>query len=86
MLRADGKTAAMPSLSSEQFELGVGYGLVTHERAGLLTTYGGMSVAGPQSHGVHMGGRTELGERVELSVEGARTTQSDGAEHLVALY
>ena len=43
-------------------------------------------MAGPQSHGVHMGERIELGERVDLSVEGAHTTQSEGAEHLVTLY
>ena len=63
----------------------VGYGLVTHEGAGLLTTYGGLSMAGPQSHGCRVGGRAELGERIALSVEGERTTQS-GTAPQVALY
>jgi len=67
-------------------EFDVGYGLVTHEGAGLLTTYGGVSMAGPQSHGYRLGGRIELGEWIDLSVEGERPTQGSGAEHQVALY
>ena len=59
---------------------------MTHEGAGLLTTYGGVSMAGPQSHGHRVGGRIELGEWIDLSVEGERTTQGSGAEHQVALY
>ena len=61
--------------------------MVTHEGAGLLTTYGGVSMMGPHRHGVRLGGRIELGAWVDLSVEGERTTQQgDGAEHQVALY
>ena len=52
----------------------------------MLTTYGGLSMAGPQSHGYRLGGRVELGEWIDLSVEGERTTQGGGAEHQVALY
>ena len=63
----------------------MGYGMVTHERAGLLTTYGGLSLMGPHSHGVRLGGPIALGVWVDLSVEGERTTQG-GAEHQVALY
>ena len=33
-----------------------------------------------------LGGRIELGEWIDLSVEGGRTTQAGGAEHQVALY
>lgn len=35
---------------------------VTHEGTGLLTTCGGLSLAGPVSRGYRLGGRTELGE------------------------
>ena len=51
----------------------------------MLTTYGGLSTAGSQNRGVRLGGRIELGEWVDLSVEGERTTQDGGAEQ-VALY
>ena len=67
-------------------EFDVGYGMVTHEGAGLLTTYGGVSLLGPDRHGVRLGGRIALGAWVDLSVEGERTTQGSGAEHQVALY
>ena len=59
---------------------------MTHEGAGLLTTYGGVSMAGLQSHGYRLGGRIELGERIDLSVEGERTTQAGAAVRQVALY
>ena len=66
-------------------ELDLDSRLGTHEGAGLLTTYGGLSMAGPQSHGYRLGGRIELGEWIDLSVEGARTAQAGGAAHHVAL-
>ncbi len=81
-----GADSATPGLSPAQVEFDVGYGLVTHEGAGLLTTYGGVSMAGPQRHGYRVGGRIELGEWIDLSVEGERTTQGSGAAHQVALY
>ena len=59
---------------------------MTYEGAGLLTTYGGVSMAGPDSNGGRLGGRLELGEWIDLSVEGERTTQAGGAEHQIALY
>ena len=86
VIQAGAESAAPPGLSPEQVEFDVGYGLVTHEGAGLLTPYGGLSMAGPQSHGYRLGGRIELGEWIDLSVEGERTTQGGGAEHQVALY
>ena len=61
------------------FEARVHY-LVTHEGAGLLTTYGGLLMAGPRSHGYRLGGR------IDLSVEGERITQGSAAEHQVAFY
>ena len=38
------------------------------------------------SRGVRLGGRIELCERIDLSVEGERTMQGGGAAHQVALY
>ena len=86
VLQAGTESATPPGLSPAQVEFNVGHGLVTHEGAGLLTTYGGLSMAGSQSHGYRLGGRTELGEWINLSIEGERITQGGGAEHQVALY
>ncbi len=86
VLRAGAEADTQPGFSPAQVEFDLGYGMVTHEGAGLLTTYGGLSMLGPESHGVRLGGRLALGEWVDLSVEGERTTQGGGAEHQVALY
>ena len=59
---------------------------VTHENAGVPTTYGEVSLAGPDSRGIRLGGRVALGEWVDLCVEGERTTQAGGVEHQAALY
>ena len=69
-----------------QGECDAGYGVGTHEGAGLLTTYGGVSLMGPHSHGVRLGGRIAPGAWVDLSVEGVRTTQGGGVAHQVARY
>ena len=82
VLQAGADSDAPPA----QVEFDIGYGLVTHEGMGLLTTYGGLSLAGLQSHSYRLGGGMELGEWINLSVEGERTTQFGGAEHSVALY
>ena len=47
---------------------------------------GGVSTAGRGNHGVRLGGRIELGERIDPSVEGERTTQGGGVAHQVVLY
>ena len=86
VLRAGAESDMPPGLSPAQMEFDMGYGLVTHEGTGLLTTYGGLSLAGPHGHGVRLGGRLALGAWIDLSVEGERTTQGSGAEHQVALY
>ena len=86
MLHAGAEVHAKPSLSSGQMEFDVGCRLVTHEGMGLLTTYGGLSLAGSQRHGVCVGGRTDMGGWMDLSVEGERATQGGGAEHQVVLY
>ena len=86
VMQAGAETDTKPSLSPAQVEFDVGYGVATHEGAGLLTTYGGLSMSGPDTCGVRLGGRIELGEWIDLSVEGERTTQAGGAAHQVALY
>ena len=86
VLRAHTETDTTPGLSTAQVEFDVGYGIVTHEGLGLLTTYGGVSMLGPDRHGIRLGGRIELGAWVDLSVEGERTTQDGDADHQVALY
>ena len=86
VLRASGESDTKPGLSPAQVEFDVGYGLVTHEGASLLTTYGGVSMVRLDSRGVRLGGRIELCERIDLSVEGERTMQGGGAAHQIALY
>ena len=52
--------------------MGWGYGLVAHE--------------GASRRGVRLGGRIGLGEWIDLSLEGERTTRSGSAEHEIALH
>ena len=80
VLRASGESDTKPGLSPAQVEFDVGYGLVTHEGAGSLTTCGGVSMVRLDSRGVRLGGR------IDLSVEGERTMQGGGAAHQIALY
>ena len=69
-------------LGPEQVDLKVGYGLTTHEGRGLLTSYGGVSLAQAGPRGYRLGGRMMLGEAVALSVETERQERFDGAaEH-----
>ena len=69
-------------LGPEQVDLKVGYGLTTHEGRGLLTSYGGISLAQAGPRGYRLGGRMILGEAVALSVETERQERFDGAtEH-----
>lgn len=69
-------------LGPEQVDLEVGYGLTTHEGRGLLTSYGGVSLAQAGARGYRLGGRMMLGEAVALSVETERQERFHGAaEH-----
>ena len=52
--------------------MGWGYGLVAHEGAGRC--------------GIRLGGRIGLGEWIDPSLEGERTTRGGSAEHEVALH
>ena len=61
-----------------------GYRLGVHKGVGLLTTYGDLPLAGPESQGIRVGGRLALGAWADLSVKGERTMQSGRAEHQVA--
>lgn len=69
-------------LGPEQVDLEVGYGLTTDEGRGLLTSYGGVSLAQAGSRNYRLGGRMMLGEAVALGVETERQERFDGAaEH-----
>lgn len=69
-------------LGPEQVDLEVGYGLTTHEGRGILTSYGGVSLAQAGARGYRLGGRMMLGEAVALSVETERQERFHGAaEH-----
>ena len=65
-------------LSPERLEVEWGYGLVIHEGAGMVTPYGGMSLGGPGVRGYRLGGRVEVSEAMDLSVEGERRERPRG--------
>ena len=73
------ETDDAPGLSPAHFALDLGYGWVTHEGAGLLTTYGGVGMAGPESRDYRLGGTLAVGACVDVSMEGARETRFSGA-------
>ena len=81
-----GEDSEVAGLTPDRFELDLGYGLGTREGAGLLTTYGGFSIAGSGSRGYRLGGRLEMGESMDLSLEGEREERIGGAEHEVSLH
>ena len=66
-------------LSPERLEVEWGYGLVIHEGAGMVTPYGGVSLGEPGVRGYRLGGRVEVSEAMDLSVEGERREQPRGA-------
>ena len=73
-------------MSPERLELEWGYGLVTREGAGAMTPYGGMSLGEPGVRGYRLGGQIELGEWIDLTVEGERRERARGAtEHGLVL-
>ena len=61
VLQTDPASDTKSGLSPDAVNLDVGYGLVTHEGVGLLTTYGGVSPAGPSICGIRPGGHIKLG-------------------------
>ena len=74
-------------VSPGQVDFDVSYGLEGgYEGTGLQTIYGGLSLAGPHSHSVRLGGRIELGACVHLSVEGECMTRGSAADYQGAFY
>ena len=65
----------------------LGYGLSALGGDGLLTPYGGFSLAGEGSQSYRLGSRFEIGSAFNLSLEGERreTASDDAAEHGVML-
>ena len=76
---ADPEADDAPGPSPARLELDLGYGWVTHEGAGLLTTYGGVGMAGPDARDYRLGVTSAVGDCVDLSMEGARATRFGGA-------
>ena len=85
VVRADDGRDGAPGVAPQRFELDLGYGLATHEGAGLLTTYGGVSAAGQGAAGYRLGSRIEIGEWIDVAVEGERAARAGAAEHSVML-
>ena len=73
-----------PGLSPDRLDLDAGYGVVTHGGAGRLTPYAGLSIAGAHA-AAKLGVRQEVGDRMELSVEGRRSMRAETG-HEVMLY
>ena len=73
-IRSGGGT---PGLSPDRLDLDAGYGLA-QGGAGLLTPYAGLSMAGPRARACKVGIRLEVGDRLDLNVEGRRSVRADG--------
>ena len=74
-----------PGLSPERLDLDAGYGVVTHGGAGRLTPYAGLSIAGAHA-AAKLGVRQEVGDRMELSVEGRPVDAGGDGATEVMLY
>ena len=84
VLPSDRSSDDTPGLSPERLDLDAGYGVVTHGGAGRLTPYAGLSIAGAHA-AAKLGVRQEVGDRMELSVEGRRSMRAETG-HEVMLY
>ena len=84
VLPSDRSGDGTPGLSPERLDLDAGYGVVTHGGAGRLTPYAGLSIAGAHA-AAKLGVRQEVGDRMELSVEGRRSMRAETG-HEVMLY
>ncbi len=69
---------AARGLSAQRLDLDVGYGVVTHQGAGLLTPYGGVSISGPGRRGYRLGSRMKLGKAMAMDLEGQHETRAGG--------
>ena len=85
VVRADDGRGDAPGMAPQRFALDLGYGLATHEGVGLLTTYGGVSAVEQGAPGLRLGSRIEIGEWIDVAVEGERAAQAGAAEHGIML-
>ena len=73
-------------LSPDRFALDAGYGLTSGAR-GLLTPYAGLSITRPSMRGYKAGARLEVGEQLDMGVEGRRSRwAAGGARNEVMLH
>ena len=80
-------TAANDNVPQMRLDSELGYGLSALGGQGLLTPYGGFSLAGEGSQRYRIGGRFEIGSSLNLSLEGERRKPANAtaAEHGVML-
>ena len=63
----------------------IGYGWGTSGGRGLLTPYGGLTLSGADEQRYRLGGRFELGQSFDLSLEGERRETGATADHSLML-
>ena len=63
-----------------RLEAELGYGFGAFAGHGLLTPYGGFSLAGEGAQRYRIGGRFEIGSSLDLSLEGTRHEPANDAD------
>ena len=76
-LRSSRGVGGTPGWSPDRLDLDAGYGMA-RGGAGLLMPYAGLSMAGPRARAYKVGTRLEVGDRLDLNVEGRRSVWADG--------
>ena len=76
-LRSNPGAGGRSGWSPDRLDLDTGYGLA-RGGAGLLTPYAGLSMAGPRARAYKVGTRLEVGDRLDLGVEGRRSVRANG--------
>ena len=84
---ATDETAGNDNVPQMRLDVEFGYGLSALGGHGLLTPYGGFSLAGDGTHHYRIGGRFEIGSAFNLSLEGERREPANDAavEHGIVL-
>ena len=84
---ATDETAGNDNVPQMRLDVEFGYGLSALGGHGLLTPYGGFSLAGDGTHHYRIGGRFEIGSAFNLSLEGERREPANDAavEHGIML-
>ena len=77
--------AANDNEPAGRLDADIGYGFRILGGRGLLTPYGGLTLAGARAQRCRIGGRFELGRSAELRLEGERREASSAPEHRVTL-